>query len=129
MHGYCENIEKLTLGNPNFRQVIYTGANLQLVLMSLKPGESIGLETHPDIDQFFRFEHGEGECVVGTHRYHVTADDAVIVPAGAAHDVINVGQQTLKFYTLYGPPEHVDGTTHPTRDDATEQHFDGVTTE
>jgi len=127
--GFTGNIEQLTVDNLNFRKVLYTGKNLQLVLMNLRPGESIGAEVHPDIDQFFRFEQGHGVCEVDENSYPVSADDAVVVPAGAEHNVINNGESDLRFYTIYGPPEHRDQLVHTTHGEASEEHFDGVTTE
>lgn len=133
MKGYCENIEKLTIGNDDFRRVLYTGAHLQLVLMTLKPGEEIGEEVHDDRDQFFRFEEGRGEVRIDGKTNKVEDDFAVIVPAGARHNVINSGDAPLRFYTLYGPPEHKDGTIHKDKAQAEAQHdadhWDGKTTE
>jgi len=129
MKGYKDNIEKATVENTNFRKVLYTGKHSQLVLMTLKPGEEIGAEVHPEIDQFFRFEEGKGQLVIDDNTYDVAADDAAIVPAGAEHNVINTGETELKLYTIYSPPEHQDGTLHPTKADIAEEHFDGVTTE
>ena len=129
MKGYCDNIEKRTVENEDFRRVLYTGHNLQLVLMTLPPGCDIGEEVHPDRDQFFRFETGRGEVWIDGLRHPVEGDDGVIVPAGARHNVVNTGTKPLKLYTLYGPPEHRDGVVHRTRADATEEHFDGKTTE
>src|SRR4030042_2147492 len=104
MKGYFDNIEKATVGNANFRKVLYTGKHSQLVLMTLKPGEEIGAEVHPDIDQFFRFEEGSGQLVVDDNVYEVKADDVGIVPAGAQHNVINTSEGDLKLYTIYSPP-------------------------
>jgi mannose-6-phosphate isomerase-like protein (cupin superfamily) len=131
MKGYVDDIEKVTLANTDFRRVLYTGANLQLVLMTLQPGEEIGEETHDDRDQFFRIEEGKGAIVIDGRRHDVEDDFAVIVPAGARHNVINTGPAPLKLYTIYGPPEHRDGTVHRTRSEAVrdEEHFDGATTE
>ncbi len=131
MKGFAENIEKLTEDNDNFRQVLYTGQNLQLVLMALQPGEEIGEETHEDRDQFFRFETGTGEVRIDDVFNKVKADDGVIVPAGAKHNVVNTGSEPLRLYTIYGPPEHLEGTIHPTKADAdsSHEHFDGRTTE
>lgn len=131
MKGYHDNIETATEANEKFRKVLYTGHNLQLVLMSLKPGEEIGAEIHDDRDQFFRFEAGAGEVDIDDNTYRVKADDAVIVPQGARHNVRNTGSEPLRMYTLYGPPEHVDGKVHETKADADgdEEHFDGKTTE
>ena len=131
--GYCDNIDKATVKNQDFRRVLYTGKNLQLVLMTLQPGDEIGEEVHDDRDQFFRVEAGRGEISIDGATHRVEADDAVIVPAGARHNVRNVGSEPLKLYTIYGPPEHRDGTVHPTKADADRDHerdhFDGETTE
>jgi len=129
--GYVDNIEKATVENDLFRRVLYTGQNIQLVLMTLQPGEEIGAETHDDRDQFFRIEEGEGEIHIDGVKNHVEDDFAVIVPAGALHNVVNTGDKPLRLYTIYGPPEHVDGTVHKTKQeaDAAHEHFDGRTTE
>lgn len=130
--GYKGNIEQLTKENKNFRQVLYTAKDCQLVLMSLLPGEEIGMETHPDINQFFRFESGEGKVVVNDTEYVVGDGDAVIVPMGAKHNVINTSTtEDLKIYTIYAPPHHKDGIVRATRDEAVadDPEFDGVTTE
>ncbi len=131
MKGFVADIEALTEGNTDFRRVLYTGKYLQLVLMALKPGEEIGEEVHEDHDQFFRIEGGSGEVLIDGTRTAVKADDAVIVPAGARHNVINTGDEPLTLYTLYGPPEHRDGVVHETRPEAEkdDEHFDGTTTE
>lgn len=131
MKGYCDNIERRTLENENFRRVLYTGHNLQLVLMTLQPGEEIGEEVHTDRDQFFRFEEGEGAVDIDGVENGVGADSAVIVPAGARHNVRNTGNGPLRLYTIYGPPEHVDGLVVKTRADAiaTHEEWDGGTTE
>ena len=129
MKGFVENIEQLTLDNTDFRRVLYTGKHLQLVLMTLQPGDDIGEEVHDGHDQFFRIESGKGEVLIDGTRHAVEDDDAVIVPAGARHNVTNTGAAPLKLYTLYAPPEHKDGVVHPAKADANEEHFDGVTTE
>lgn len=131
MKGFKSNIEKDTLKNKNFRKVLYTGKHLQLVLMSLKVGEDIGAEIHPDNDQFFRFESGLGKCVIDGNEYKVKEGDVIVVPAGAKHNVINVGANELKMYTLYGPPNHQDGTIRNTKEDAEkmDEKFDGKTSE
>ena len=131
MKGYHDNIERVTEANADFRRVLYTGHNLQLVLMSIPPGCDIGVEVHEDRDQFFRFEAGEGEVCIDENTYSVKADDAVIVPQGARHNVRCTGSEPLKMYTIYGPPEHVDGTVHATQEEAqsAHEHFDGKTTE
>lgn len=121
MKGFHDNIEKLTKENKNFRKVLYTGQHSQLVLMALKPGENIGMETHPDVDQFFRIEDGEGKAVIDGNEYQLSDDDAVIVPAGAEHDVINTSEtEVLKLYTVYSPPNHPDGTVHKNKQEAME---------
>lgn len=130
--GYKDNIEKLTLENESFRQVLYTAQHCQLVAMSLKPGEEIGSEVHEDGDQFFRFENGEGKVVVNETEYAVSDGDAVIVPAGAQHNVINISaEKALKLYTIYAPPHHQDGVVRATRGEAIADgpEFDGKTTE
>jgi mannose-6-phosphate isomerase-like protein (cupin superfamily) len=131
MKGFKGNIEQLTLENDNFRKVLYTAPNLQLVLMSLEVGEDIGAEIHQDNDQFFRFESGEGKCIIDNNEYHVAEGDAIVVPAGAEHNVINTGTTAFKMYTIYGPPNHQDGTLRKTKADAERQAevFDGKTTE
>lgn len=131
MKGYVDDIEQVTTRNTDFRRVVYTGSNLQLVLMTLLPGEEIGEETHDDRDQFFRIEAGEGAILIDGKRHAVRDDFAVIVPAGALHNVVNTGTEPLKLYTLYGPPEHRDEVVHRTKADAETQHehFDGRTTE
>jgi mannose-6-phosphate isomerase-like protein (cupin superfamily) len=131
LKGYVDDIEDATKGNNDFRRVLYTGTHLQLVLMTLRPGEEIGEETHNDRDQFFRIEDGEGALLIDGVRHKVEDDFAVIVPAGARHNVINTGEEPLKLYTLYGPPEHREGVVHRTKQDAeaAHEHFDGRTTE
>ena len=131
MKGFVADIEDMTEDNADFRRVLYTGKHLQLVLMSLEPGEEIGEEVHEDHDQFFRLEQGHGEVVIDGTRRKIKSDDAIIVPAGACHNVINTGDKPLKLYTIYGPPEHRDGVVHTTKAnaDASEEHFDGKTTE
>ena len=132
MKGFKSNIEKDALVNTNFRRVLYTGKNSQLVLMNLKPGEEIGEEVHKTVDQFFRFEKGEGFVSIDGIKQKVTDGDAVIVPAGARHNVMNTSKTTeLKLYTIYSPPEHQDGTVRKTKADALAkpEEFDGKTTE
>lgn len=131
MKGFVGNIERLTEENGDFRRVLYTGHHLQLVLMAIPPGEEIGEEVHSDRDQFFRIEAGEGEVWIDGSCTRVKADDGIIVPQGARHNVRSTGEGPLRLYTIYGPPEHVDGTLHRTRADAqaSEEHFDGRTTE
>lgn len=130
--GYKNNIEKLTLENDNFRQVLYTAGHCQLVLMSLKPGEEIGSEVHKDGDQFFRFEKGEGKVVINETDYVVGDGDTAIVPAGATHNVVNTSAtEALKLYTIYAPPHHKDGVVRATKAEAEANgpEFDGTTTE
>ncbi len=132
MKGYFTDIEKLTLENENFRKVLYTSKHSQLVLMSLKPTEEIGLEVHEENDQFFRFESGMGKVVVDDTEHNVTSGSVVIVPAGAKHNVINTSDtETLKMYTLYSPAHHRDGVVHVTKleAEADTEHFEGKTTE
>ena len=119
MKGYFGQIEKDTLENDNFRKVLFTGPKSQLVLMSLKPGEDIGMEDHDGHDQFFRFEAGEGEVVVGDDKYSVKDGDAVVVPDGERHNVTNTSEtEDLRFYTIYSPAEHPDRTIHKTKEEA-----------
>ncbi len=132
MKGYVARIEKETIKNTDFRRVLYTGKHSQLVLMSLRPGEEIGEETHTDVDQFFRFEQGEGNVIIDGAKSPIKDGDAVIVPAGAKHNVVNTSKTAdLKLYTIYSPPEHQDGTIRHTKAAALakEEHFDGKTTE
>ena len=133
MKGYNDNIETLTAANTDFRRVLYTGKHLQLVLMTLQPGEEIGSEVHDGIDQFFRFEEGEGVVDIDGVENKVEDGSGVIVPSGARHNVRNTGDKPLKLYTLYGPPEHQDGITQATKAEADARHhdeeFDGATSE
>lgn len=131
MKGFVGDIEDLTGENRDFRRVLYTGKHLQLVLMALKPGEEIGEETHADHDQFFRIEKGRGEILIDGARTPIKSGQAILVPAGARHNLINTGEKSLKLYTIYGSPNHRDGTVRVTRAEAvaTPEHFDGVTTE
>ena len=131
MKGFLADIEELTEQNRDFRRVLYTGKNLQLVLMAIEPGGEIGDEVHDDRDQFFRVEKGKGEVVIDGHRSKIKDDDAIIVPAGARHNIVNTGDKPLQLYTLYAPPAHRDGTVHATKvvADASKEHFDGKTTE
>ena len=114
---YSENIEKLTLENTNFRKDLYTAAHSQLVLMSLLPGEDIGNEVH-HVDQFFRFEAGKGKSVIDGIEYPVSDGTAILVPAGAWHNIVNTGVEALKLYTVYAPANHIDGRLHVTKADA-----------
>lgn len=132
MQGFNANIEKETLENNNFRKVLYTGKHSQLVLMSLKPQEEIGMEVHADNDQFFRFEKGEGKCLIDGHEYALRDGSAIVVPAGAEHNIINVSaSEDLKLYTIYSPSHHKDGIVRATKEEAELQdaEFDGKTTE
>ena len=131
--GYCDNIDRATLQNEDFRRVLYTGHHLQLVLMTLQPGEEIGEEVHPDRDQFFRIEEGEGAIDIDGRENRVEDDFAAIAPAGARHNVRNIGSQPLRLYTLYAPPEHKDQIVQATKAEADARHhaekWDGKTTE
>jgi mannose-6-phosphate isomerase-like protein (cupin superfamily) len=118
MKAYIADIEHQTEANRDFRRVLYTGSRMQLVLMAVEPGEELGEEVHEDTDQFFRVEEGTGEIVLEGHATPIEEDMAIIVPAGARHNVRNTGRKPLKFYTLYSPPEHPDGTVHRTKADA-----------
>lgn len=119
MAGYATNIEQDTLENENFRKVLFTGPKSQLVLMALKPGEDIGKETHHDIDQFIRVEAGVGVALIGDQEYALEDGTAIVIPAGYEHNVTNTSEtEMLKLYTIYTPPEHKDGTLHPTKADA-----------
>jgi mannose-6-phosphate isomerase-like protein (cupin superfamily) len=132
LKGYVVVIEKETKRNTDFRRVLYTGKHSQLVLMSIKPGEEIGEETHEEVDQFFRFEEGEGKVIIDGVEHRVKDGNGVIVPAGARHNVINTSNLVnLKLYTIYSPPEHQDGVVRHTKKEAmaSEEHFDGRTTE
>ena len=132
MKGYTTNIEKDTLENNNFRKVLYTGKHSQLVLMSLAPNEEIGMEVHKENDQFFRFEKGQGKCVIDGNEYELKDGVAVVVPAGAEHNIINTSTtEELKLYTIYSPAHHKDGIMRATKVEAedNEAEFDGVTTE
>jgi len=132
MKGYFTNIEKDTLENENFRKVLYTSKHSQLVLMSLKPKEEIGMEVHPDNDQFFRFEKGTGKVIINGNEYNVSDGSAIVVPAGAEHNVINTSEtEELKLYTIYSPPHHKNGIVRTTKEEAeaNEAPFDGITTE
>ncbi len=130
MKGYIENIEKLSLENNNFREVLYTSKNCQLVIMSLLPGEDIGEEVH-DVDQFLRVEQGQGQTILNDQAHKIEDGSAIIVPAGMKHNIINTGDTVMKLYTLYTPPDHKDRIIHKTKEDAEgdDEHFDGVTSE
>jgi mannose-6-phosphate isomerase-like protein (cupin superfamily) len=134
MKGFNNHIEKETLKNENFRKVLYSSKHLQVVLMSLNPGEDIGMETHTGTDQFFRIEGGKGKCIIDGNEYEVENGDAIVVPAGAKHNVINtdsVNGLKMKMYTIYAPPHHLDKLINATKKDAETKdvEFDGKTTE
>ncbi|WP_370571790.1 cupin domain-containing protein [Methanomethylovorans sp.] len=132
MKGFSINIEDATLENDNFRKVLYTSKHSQLVLMSLKPREDIGMEVHEENDQFFRFESGQGKCIIDGNEYELGDGVAVVVPAGAQHNVINTSEtEELKLYTIYSPAHHKDGIVRVTKEEAeaNEAEFDGTTTE
>ena len=132
MKGFNANIEKEALENKNFRKVLYTGKHSQLVLMSLKPNEEIGMEIHSDNDQFFRFEKGEGKCVIDGNEYILGDGSVIVVPAGAEHNIINTSSsEDLKLYTIYSPAHHKDGIVRATKEEAEKNgpEFDGKTTE
>ncbi len=132
MKGYVDNIEKLSLANENFRKVLFTTKNSQLVLMSLLPGEEIGVEIH-EVDQFLRIEKGTGKAILNGVSCDISDGSAILVPAGATHNIINTGMTEMKLYTVYAPPNHIDGVIHKTKADAVadeeHDHFDGKTTE
>jgi mannose-6-phosphate isomerase-like protein (cupin superfamily) len=129
--GFHINLEEDTINNNNYRKILYTEKNLQLVLMSLKPGEEIGVETHSNIDQFFRIDAGNGKCIINDNEYNLKNGDCIIVPAGSKHNIINNGKKELKLYTIYSPPHHKDGIIFKTKDEAenSKEKFDGKTTE
>ncbi|MFP4022826.1 MAG: cupin domain-containing protein [Candidatus Paceibacterota bacterium] len=129
MKGYIVDIEKETEDNNDYRRVLYTAKNCQLVVMSIEPGDEIGEEVH-ELDQFIRIEEGKGKVILNKEEEHEIKDDwAVVIPAGVWHNVINTGDEPLKLYTIYAPPEHKDGVVQKTKADEYEEHFDGVTTE
>ena len=128
MKGYLINIEQATKENLDYRRVLYTAKHSQLVLMHLRAGEEIGEETH-HLDQFIRFEEGQGKVILDGIAHDVQADDALIIPEGTRHNVINTGSGSLKLYTVYSPPEHRDGIIEKEKADEHEEHFDGKTTE
>lgn len=131
MKGFIDDIADLTVGNGAFRRVLYTGQHLQLVLMTLKPGQEIGEEIHKGNDQFFRIEKGRGEVWIDGKSTKIKRDDAILVPAGACHNIANTGSKSLRFYTLYSPPHHQDAILRETGAEAQArpEHFDGKTTE
>lgn len=120
MQGYVVNIEGKTRENTYFREVLYTAAHSQLVVMAIVPGEDIGMETHPEHDQFIRIETGTGTCVLNGEEHAITDGTAVVIPAGTEHNIINTGETVMKLYTVYSPPEHKDGVVHRTKADAAE---------
>ena len=130
MKGYIVNIEKATEENNNFRKVLYTAKNSQLVVMSLKPNEDIGEEVH-DLDQFIRIEEGEGKAILDGVEHLIEDGSAVVIPAGTNHNIVNTSNEEMKLYTVYSPPEHKDGIVHLAKPDAEadDEHFDGTTTE
>lgn len=130
MNGYITNIEQLSIENENFRKVLYTDKNSQLVLMSLHAGEDIGMEVH-DVDQFFRVEKGSGTAILNGISHDISDGSVIVIPAGTEHNIINSGSESMKLYTLYMPPHHKDGVVHATKAEAEadSEHFDGKTTE
>jgi len=131
MKGFVGDIEAMTEANSDYRRVLYTAAQMQLVMMALQPGEEIGEETHEDGAQFIRVEKGNGEVWIDGTRTQIESGTGIVVPAGARHNIINTGKEPLKLYTLYAPPEHIEGTVQTTKADAeaSKEHFDGRTTE
>ncbi len=131
MRGFVKNIEKESLENNYFRKVLYTAKNMQLVVMNLKPGEDIGMEVHK-LDQFLRVEKGEGKTILDGVEHMISDGFSIIVPAGTKHNIVNTSKTAMKLYTVYAPPNHLDGTIHKTKLDAEKdegEHFDGKTTE
>ena len=128
MKGYITNIEQATLENTDYRRVLYTGKHSQLVLMCVMPGDEIGEETH-HLDQFIRFEEGEGKVIFDGVEHTISAEMAVVIPEGMKHNVINTGNIPLKLYSIYSPPEHKDKVVEKTKADEAGEHFDGITTE
>jgi mannose-6-phosphate isomerase-like protein (cupin superfamily) len=128
MKGYIADLEKVTQENTDYRRVLYTGRYSQLVVMSIEPGDEIGMEVH-GLDQFIRLEQGKATVVLDGEETKVEDDWGVVIPAGTQHNVINTGEEVVKLYSVYSPPEHKEGTVHPTKADEQEEHFDGTTTE
>jgi mannose-6-phosphate isomerase-like protein (cupin superfamily) len=126
--GYIVHLEEETIKNTDYRRVLYTAEGTQLVLMSLDPGIEIGEETH-HLDQFIRIDRGEATVILNGEENILSDGDAVVIPRGVTHNVINRGAETVKLYSLYSPPEHKDGTVHPTKSLEAEEHFDGKTSE
>lgn len=133
MKGYMDNIERATIENNDFRRVLYTAKHVQLVLMSIPPGGEIGEEVHEEVDQFLRIEAGRGKAILDGVEHAVEDGSAIVVPAGARHNVINTGEEPLKLYTLYAPPNHIIDIVHKTKADADQDeardHWDGTTSE
>ena len=127
MNGYIANIEDETIKNTDYRRVLYTSRYSQLVLMSIKPGDEIGSEVH-GLDQFIRIEQGNGKAILDGQEHEIGPDYAVVIPASTEHNVINTGDEDLKLYSIYSPPEHEEGTVQEEKSDESEEHFDGVTT-
>ncbi|MBC8465061.1 MAG: cupin domain-containing protein [Parcubacteria group bacterium] len=130
MKGYVVNIEEATKENENFRKVLYTAPNSQLVVMAIASGDDIGEEVH-ELDQFIRLEEGKGQAILNDEVHEIEDDWAVVIPAGVKHNIVNTGEGVMKLYSVYSPAEHKDGTIHETKADAMahEEHFDGVITE
>ena len=127
--GFVDSIKDRTKENGDFRRVLYTGKPLQLVLMTIGPGEEIGAEAHDSGDQFFRIEKGKGEVSIDGHRTKIRSGDGVLVPSGARHNIVNTGDKQLRLYSLYGPPQHRIGTVQAAKAEVHEEHFDGKTDE
>lgn len=130
MKGYVVNIEEATKENENFRKVLYTGPNSQLVVMTIQAGEDIGEEVH-ELDQFIRLEEGKGQAILNDEVYEIEDDWAVVIPAGVKHNIVNTGDEVMKLYSVYSPAEHRDGVVHATKEEAEadDEHFDGTITE
>lgn len=128
MKGYIGNIEQETKENSDYRRVLYTAKNSQLVVMNIQPGDEIGEEVH-ELDQFIRIESGEGKAIMDGAEHLLEDDHAIVIPAGMSHNVINTGTEELKLYSIYSPAEHKNGTVHRTKADEKEEHFDGETSE
>lgn len=128
MRGYLTNIEQATRENSDYRRVLYTARHSQLVLMSIEPGDEIGEEVH-ELDQFIRIEAGRAKVILDGVEHDAEDDWAIVIPEGTRHNIINIGTEPLKLYSVYSPPEHKDGTIHRTKADEKEEHFDGTTTE
>lgn len=126
MSGFVDNIEKLTLDNDNFRKVIFTAQHAQIVLMSLKPGEEIGMEVHEIVDQFLRIEKGFGKVIIDGEEQEISDGTGVLVPAGSRHNVVNTSQEEMKLYTIYAPPHHKDGVVHATKQEASADWQDHI---